>query len=114
MDAERSVEAVQDKDYDLTSNSCINYAGRIWRALRLDETKELANFLVENLIENDWFLTIARQKYSAGGLRVLAFVTGKGSFENFVKDVVYSQLNIKDDGEYSIGENSDIIASVYK
>ena len=114
MDAERSVEPVQDKDYNLTSNSCIHYAGRIWRALRLDETNELANFLVENLLENDGFLTIARQKYSADGLRVLAFVTGKGSFENFVKDTVYSQLNIKDDGEYSIGENSDIIASVYK
>eukprot|EP00956_Cyclotella_meneghiniana_P044167 scaffold304205_cov89-Cyclotella_meneghiniana.AAC.1 len=114
IDAESSVEPVQDKDYDLTSNSCIHYAGRIWRALRFDETKELANFLVENLLENDGFLTIARQKYSAGGLRVLSFVTGKGSFENFVKDTVYSQLNIKDVGEYSIGENSDIIASVYE
>eukprot|EP00956_Cyclotella_meneghiniana_P032458 scaffold89463_cov71-Cyclotella_meneghiniana.AAC.1 len=114
MDAESSVEAVQDKDYNLTSNSCIHYAGRIWRALHLDETNELANFLVENLLENDGFLTIARQKYSAGGLRVLSFVTGKGSFENFVKDTVYSQLNIKDDGEYSIGENSDAIASMYE
>eukprot|EP00956_Cyclotella_meneghiniana_P028140 scaffold64935_cov31-Cyclotella_meneghiniana.AAC.2 len=110
MDAESSVEAVQDKDYDLTGNSCIHYAGRIWRALHLDETNELANFLVENLLKNDGFLTIARQKYSAGGLRVLSFVKGKGSFENFVKDTVYSQLNIKNDGEYSIGKNSDVIA----
>ena len=104
MNAESSVAAIKDSEYDLTNNSCIHYAGRIWRNLRFDETNDLANFLIDNLLKNDGFLNIARHKSAAGGLRVLSYVTGQGSLKDFVKDLVYSQLNIKDDGESMNGK----------
>ena len=97
MDAQSSVKAVKDSKYNLTSNSCVHYALHIWRELHFVETKDLANFLIDNLLKNDGFLTIARKKYDTGGLPVLSYVAGKGSFEDFVKDTVYSQLRIKDD-----------------
>ena len=99
MNAESSVAAIRDSKYDLTNNSCIHYAGRIWRKLRFDETNDLANFLIDNLLRNDGLLNVAHEKSAAGGLRVLSYVTGQGSLNGFVKDLVYSQLNIKDDGE---------------
>lgn len=40
VNAESSIEAVKDSEYNLTSNSCIHYAGRIWRQLQFDETIE--------------------------------------------------------------------------
>ena len=104
MDVERSVEAIKDSKYDLTKNSCIHYAGHIWRGLRFDETHDLATFLIDNLLKNDGILTVARHKRAAGGLRVLSYVSGKGSLEDFVKELVYSQLNIKDNEESVIGE----------
>eukprot|EP00956_Cyclotella_meneghiniana_P038553 scaffold156035_cov53-Cyclotella_meneghiniana.AAC.1 len=104
MNAESSVAAIKDTKYDLTKNSCIHYAGRIWRNLRFDETNDLANFLIDNLLKNDGFLNIARHKSAAGGLRVLSYVTGQGSLKDFVKDLVYSQLYIKDDGESMNGK----------
>ena len=97
MNAESSVAAIKDSEYDLTNNSCIHYALRIWRELHFNETNELANFLIDNLLRNDGFLNIARHKSAAGGLRILYYVAGKGSLKDFVKDLVYSQLNIKDD-----------------
>eukprot|EP00956_Cyclotella_meneghiniana_P023431 scaffold45649_cov55-Cyclotella_meneghiniana.AAC.1 len=99
IDAERSVEAIKDSKYELTKNSCVHYAGHIWRKLQFDETNELASFLIENLLKDDGFLKVARSKLSAGGLRVMSYVAGKGSLKDFVKDTVYSQLNIKEHGE---------------
>ena len=113
VDVERSVEAIKDSKYDLTNNSCIHYAGRISRGLHFDETHDLATFLIDNLLKDDGILTVARNYKAAGGLRVLSYATGKGNFEDFVKETVYSQLNIKDDGESMIGKVYDIIASSY-
>ena len=90
-------EAVDDSKYDLTKNSCIHYAGNIWRGLEFEETDELANFLIQNLLSDDRFLNIAREKVQFGGLRVLSkFMTDNVMFEKYVQDTVYSQLNIKE------------------
>ena len=102
VNAESSVEAVKDFEYNLTSNSCIHYAGRIWRQLHFDETNDLATFLIANLLKDDGFLTIAHNKYAAGGLRVLSHLAGKGSLDDFVKETVYSQLNIKDNEKEAV------------
>ena len=111
IDAEGSVEAIKDFKYELTKNSCIHYAGHIWRKLQFDETNELASFLIENLLKDDGFLKVARDKLSAGGLRVMSYVAGKGSLEAFVKDTVYSQLNIKEHGE-NHKENEFVIGKI--
>ena len=90
-------EAVDDSKYDLTKNSCIHYAGNIWRGLEFEETNELADFLIQNLLSDDGFLDIAREKVKFGGLRVLSkFMTDNGMFEKYVQDTVFSQLNIKE------------------
>lgn len=97
IDAESNVEPVDDSKYDLTKNSCVHYAGSIWRELGFDETNQLAIFLVQNLIRDDGFVNVARDKVKVGGLRVLAMymVGGDIVFEKYVKDTVFSQLNIK-------------------
>ena len=96
IQAESSAEPVDDSKYDLTSNSCVHYAGRIWRGLKFDETAELADFLTENLLRDDGFLDIARNKVEQGGFRILSkYAMGEGKFEEFVKNTVLSQLYIK-------------------
>ena len=94
--AERNANAVDDSDYDLTKNSCIHYAGDISRGLAFDETPKLAEFLIENLLMDDGLIEIARKNINLGGIRVLHnYVLSKGNFDQYVKDMVFSQLNIK-------------------
>ena len=96
VDAEINVKAVDDSKYDLTKNSCVHYAGAIWRELGFDETEELGEFLTENLLRDHGLLEIAQQKVAVGGLRVLSKYTGyDDAFEKYVKDTVISQLHIE-------------------
>eukprot|EP00956_Cyclotella_meneghiniana_P031501 scaffold82842_cov48-Cyclotella_meneghiniana.AAC.2 len=92
--AEENVTAIDNSGYHLTKNTCIHYAGAIWRALGVEETHDMADFLVTNLVDSDEFIEFAKMK--AGGLRVVtAFaVGGKHALENYVRDIVTSQLNI--------------------
>ena len=97
IDAEQKVKAVDDSDYDLTKNSCVHYAGSVWRELQFDETPELADFLIENLLRDDGLIDIAHQKVAMGGLRVLSkYLIDEDSFENYVKETVVSQLVIQE------------------
>lgn len=36
LNADEGLKALKDAEYDLTKNSCVNYAGAIWRSLRFD------------------------------------------------------------------------------
>ena len=36
LNADEGLKALKDAEYDLTKNSCVNYAGVIWRSLRFD------------------------------------------------------------------------------
>ena len=94
--AESNANAVDDSAYDLTKNSCIHYAGDISRGLEFDETPELAEFLIENLLMDDGLIDIARDNINFGGLHVLSnYVLTRENFNQYVKDMVFSQLNIK-------------------
>ena len=99
MIAEQLADPIQDVNYDLTKNSCIHYAGSIWRALKFEETPELANFLIQNLLQDDGLVRIALDKNDAIVLKFLALFTGNKSkesmVEKYVEDLVLSQLNIK-------------------
>ncbi|KAL3792563.1 hypothetical protein HJC23_005533 [Cyclotella cryptica] len=96
MAAERSAEAIDDTKYDLTANTCVHYAADIWRELDFEETEDLANFIVENLLKDDGALEYARQNVKYDGMRVLtSYLTGdRGGFEEYVKNIVHSQLDI--------------------
>ena len=76
------------------TNGCAHYAQRIWRPLGFDETDALANFFVENVVEDSRAVEHAHK--SKRGLRALASIVvgGKGAFKDYVKGVVYDQLEV--------------------
>ena len=63
-------------------------------SLGFDETEALANFFVENIVDDS--CSMERAEKSTGGIRALASIVigGKGGFEDYVEGVVYSQLDI--------------------
>ena len=95
IEAEKKAVPIKDAEYDISSNTCVHYAGDIWRSLNIKETDALADFLVSNLIESDEFIDMAKKK--AGGIRVAAALAigGQGALEHYVKNVVTSQLKIE-------------------
>lgn len=66
----------------------------ITRYLQLDETVALGDFLVQNLLRNDALLKMAKKHTAKGGLRVMSKFVSKDMYEKYVKDLVFSQLNI--------------------
>lgn len=90
----KKVEAVPKEEYDYSTNGCAHYAQRIWRPLGFDETDALANFFVENVVED--FRAVERAHKSKRGLRALASFAlgGKGGFKDYVKGIVYDQLEV--------------------
>jgi len=93
--AEESVEAIEPSNYDYFYNSCAHYALYILRSLGLKETKELGDFVIDNVINDVKGMKIAK-KSKGRSLRALAAfaIGGKGGYENYLKDVVYPQLHL--------------------
>jgi len=93
--AEESVEAIDPSNYDYFYNSCAHYALYILRSLGLKETKELGDFVIDNVINDVKGMKIAK-KSKGRSLRALAAfaIGGKAGYENYLKDVVYPQLNL--------------------
>ena len=93
LKAEENVEAIDASEYDYLTNGCAHYAQRIWRSLGFDETEALANFFVENIVDDS--RSMERAEKSKGGIRALASIVigGKGGFKDYVEGVVYSQLD---------------------
>lgn len=97
LKAENYTKAVNDKKWDMTRNSCIHYAGDISRSLKFAETPELANFLVGNLLCDDGFVNIAYRNVATDGLHGISkYIVKDESFDEYVKELVHSQLNIVD------------------
>ena len=94
LEAEENVEAIDASEYDYLTNGCAHYAQRIWRSLGFDETEALANFFVENIVDDS--RSMERAEKSKGGIRALASIVigGKGGFKDYVEGVVYSQIDI--------------------
>ncbi len=89
LKAEENAEAIDEASFDIVTNNCVNYASRIWRRLEFDETEDLANFLVRNIVVDEAQLEKLASKH--GGRRLLKDMFKKG-LEKFWKNVVYSQL----------------------
>lgn len=95
LHADESVGALDDSEYDLTKNSCAHYAQEIWRSLNIEEDKELGNFIVENLLRDDGLVKYAQKSVGYGGHMVLSqFKADKFVYDKFVRDTVFSQLDI--------------------
>jgi hypothetical protein len=87
LSAEENAEAIDETSYDIVTNNCVNYASRIWRRLEFDETEDLANFVVQNIIVDEAQLEELTTKH--GGRRLLKTMFKKG-VETFVRSAVYS------------------------
>ncbi|KAL3794650.1 hypothetical protein HJC23_010078 [Cyclotella cryptica] len=97
LDAEHKAEAIDDSKYDLTANTCVHYAAKIWRGLDIEETRDLADFIITNLLKDGSSLEYAKQNAKYDGRRALTSYLMEGDevgFGEYVKDTVYSQLYI--------------------
>jgi hypothetical protein len=90
LEAESGAEAIDEASYDMLNNNCVHYASSIWRRLGFDETEDLANFLIDNIIVDEAQLEEMMSK-QLGGRRLIEAMSHEGH-EEFVKNVVYSQL----------------------
>ena len=75
------------------------------RNLQLDETVALGDFVVENLLRDDAFLDMAEKHAAKGGLRVISKFVSKDTYKQYVKDLVFSQLNIAEEEAASEAAN---------
>ena len=92
LKAEENAEAIDDESFDLATNNCVHYASSIWRRLGFDETEDLANFLVHNIIIDEAQLEEMMPK-QRGGRMLLKAMSDEGH-EDFVKNVVYEYFDL--------------------
>lgn len=101
IDAEQLADPINVDEFDLATNNCVHFAGKISRALGLTETNELATFIIEHTLKDGRFEKLAKSR--SGGFKYLHLVAkaigeaigGKKVLEHHVRDLVYSQLIIK-------------------
>jgi hypothetical protein len=95
LEAEEVAPIIDIDAYDLESNTCVHYAGSIWRELGYPETHELARFIVSSIANDPSFEDLAKSSF--GGVRYLLAkaVGGKNALLSHLEEVVYSQMNLK-------------------
>ena len=95
LKAEEKTNPTDEAAFNLATNNCVHYARSLWRLLDFPESDELARFVIENVVNDPNFDTLARQH--AGGVRYMAAKTigGIPAFTGHVEDVVYSQFIIE-------------------
>ena len=95
LEAEEVAPTIGIDAYDLESNTCVHYAGSIWRELGYPETHELAQFIVSSIANDPSFEDMAKSSF--GGIRYLLAkaVGGKNALLSHLEEVVYSQMNLK-------------------
>ena len=114
LEAESRVGPIEHSDYDLIRNNCAHYAQRIWRGLKIQETTELADFLIENLLRDKGIVDYAKNIIHRGGLEVLLkFVSDEGMFEEYVRESVLSQLDIEGVESTSSLRNTRVLDEVF-
>eukprot|EP00956_Cyclotella_meneghiniana_P038506 scaffold155273_cov35-Cyclotella_meneghiniana.AAC.2 len=94
LEAEEVAPAIDNDLYDLESNTCVHYAGSIWRELGYPETHELAQFIVTNIANDPHFEDLAKNSFGGGRYLMAKAVGGKRALESHLEEVVYSQMII--------------------
>jgi len=87
LEAEESAESFDALTFDVVTNSCLHYASRITRPLGLEETEDLADFIVANTINDENVSNLGRHQ---GGRRLVQAVMTEG----VLKKIVISQLHL--------------------
>jgi len=89
--AETHIEKASE--YNLETNTCLHYARDVWRSLGLADTVDMAGFIVEGVSNDSNFENLAT-KHSGGTGYLTAKASGKQELRNYIKDVVYTQLDV--------------------
>jgi len=99
LDAEEQAEPFHVDAFNAMTNTCIHYARRIWHPLGLPDTKELASFLIENIMDSPHLEGVLKSNVNSGGRRALAALTvgGKDKLKSYIERVVVNQLELVDD-----------------
>jgi hypothetical protein len=101
LEAEKQAAEVNPTllSFDLSTNTCVHYAGDIWRRLGMPESASLAEFVIENTVGDPHSERIAGEIEALNGgmgdLRILAarVITGGSNLvREKVKEAVYSQF----------------------
>ena len=98
VNAEQLAEPIDVDEFNLATNNCVHFAGKISRALGLTETNELATFIIEHTLNDERFEKLAKSR--SGGFQGFQYLAakamgGKKVLEDHVRDLVYSQLIIE-------------------
>jgi len=92
LEAESSAEAIDEASFDMLENNCVHYASSIWRRLEIDETEDLGNFVVHNIIIDEDLLEKLASKVQGGRMLLNSMLNKR--LEEFVKNVVYEYFNL--------------------
>ena len=96
LKATGDVKPIADSDYDFTTNSCVHFAQGIWRGVGVAETTELAEFIINNVVNDNGLKELLEEYGDTGSFRTTAMLAigGKAATRRFISDVVYEQLVI--------------------
>eukprot|EP00580_Thalassiosira_gravida_P008231 CAMPEP_0201627924 /NCGR_PEP_ID=MMETSP0493-20130528/3008_1 /ASSEMBLY_ACC=CAM_ASM_000838 /TAXON_ID=420259 /ORGANISM="Thalassiosira gravida, Strain GMp14c1" /LENGTH=321 /DNA_ID=CAMNT_0048098535 /DNA_START=128 /DNA_END=1093 /DNA_ORIENTATION=- len=97
LEAVASSPALTRGKFNFETNTCVHYAMNIWRDLELDETDDLADFIIDQLLVSPSVEEHIRYDTGSGfhfgsGLRYLAAKAGgQRVLVEYIEDLVYSQ-----------------------
>jgi len=79
------------RPFDMASNTCLHYAGAIWRELGLREDTALADFIVENIVARSGSGEVIARHLAEKDPTAVA---GSGLHSDIIKKAVYSQMEL--------------------
>jgi len=97
LEAVASSPALTRGKFNFETNTCVHYAMNIWRALELNESDDLADFIIAQLLASPSVEEHTRYDTGSGlhfgsGIRYLAAKAGgQHVLVKYIKDLVYSQ-----------------------
>lgn len=96
LEAAEDAQPIAHSDYDFTENNCVHFARHVWHSLGIPETKELAEFIINNVVNDDGLKDLLEEYGDAGSFRTSAMIAigGKRAMRQFTSDTVYEQLHI--------------------
>ena len=100
LESEKQVDGLDlaSITYDMTTNSCVHYAGNIWRRVNITESVELAEFVIENIVGDPNIEILAADFWRARRLGAVRYylaaraIGGSKLFREKLEELVYSQF----------------------
>lgn len=91
LEAVASSPALTRGKFNFETNTCAHYAMNIWRALELNESDDLADFIIAQLLASPSVEEHTRDDTGSGIRYLAAKAGGQHVLVEYIKDLVYSQ-----------------------